>query len=284
VPDPDPTPTEQLRVEVGPFVLDAVATGPPDGPKVVLLHGFPQDSWCWRGVWPGLAAAGYRVVVPDLRGYSPGARPAGIEPYRMTHLVGDVLAVAGPEPVHLVGHDWGAAIAWQLAARHPDRLRTLTALSVPHPLAFVEALQTDPDQQARSQYMRDWSDPGTEQRLLDEGLRSTFAPVPEVDTDHYLARLSQPGAMTAALNYYRAQSRADLEGIGAVRVPTLHVWSDDDPALGRAATLATRRFVEGPYRLEVLPGVSHWIPEQAPEQVVRLLLEHVVDGPRPGAP
>lgn len=269
---------EQLRVQSGDLVLDAVATGPVDGTVIVLLHGFPQDSWCWRRVCPGLADAGFRVVAPDLRGYSPDARPTDVQAYAMTHLVDDVLAVidaAGGGPVHLVGHDWGAAIAWHVAGRHPDRLLSLTALSVPHPLAFVEALTHDADQRARSQYMRDWSDPGTEQRMLDSGLRDVFAPVDEVDTEHYLAGLRQPGAMTAALNFYRAQSRADLDGLGPVRTPTLHVWSDADAALGRAGAEATERYVEGPYRFEVLEGISHWIPEQAADKVVRLVLTHL---------
>jgi len=276
---------EQLRIptQAG-LVLDAVATGPADGPVVVLLHGFPQDSWCWRRIWPGLAEAGCRVVAPDLRGYSPDARPTEVADYAMAHLVADALAVIDAVavadatgrsgPVHLVGHDWGAAIAWHTAGRHPDRVRTLTALSVPHPLAFVEALTTDADQRRRSKYMRDWHDPGTEQRLLAD-LASAFAPTPDVDTDHYLARLREPGAMTAALAYYRAQSSADLDGLGPITMPTLHVWSDGDEALGRYGAEATARHVEGPYRLEVLPGVSHWIPEQAPDRVVELVLDQL---------
>lgn len=269
---------EQLRVPVGELVLDAIAVGPPHGELVVLLHGFPQTSWSWRGVWPALADAGYRVVVPDLRGYSPDARPEGVEHYRMPHLVGDVLAVldhVGAAQAHLVGHDWGAAIAWQVAARHPDRVRTLATVSVPHPVAFAEALTTDPDQRARSQYMRDWRSPDTERTLLEGGLGDVFGGIPAVDAEHYLAVLRQPGALTAALAYYRASSRADLEGLGPVAVPTLHVWSDRDPALGPVAAHATGEHVTGPYRFEVLHGVSHWVPEQAPDRLAGLLLEHL---------
>ena len=269
---------EQLRIPSGDLVLDAVATGPADGPVVVLLHGFPQSSRSWRGVWPALAGAGLRVVAPDLRGYSPDARPVGVEHYRMPLLVDDVLAVVdatGGGPVHLVGHDWGAAIAWHVAARHPDRLRTLTAVSVPHPLAFVEALTTDADQRRRSQYMRDWLSPETETALLAGGLEEVFGGVPELDAEPYVAALRAPGALTAALNYYRAQSRADLDGLGPVTTPTLHVWSDQDAALGRAGALATAAHVVGPYRFEVLEGVSHWVPEQAPDRLSDLLLSHL---------
>ena len=272
---------EQLRIPSGDLVLDAVATGPADGPVVVLLHGFPQGSRSWRGVWPALAAAGLRVVAPDLRGYSPDARPVGVEHYRMPLLVEDVLAVVdatGGGPVHLVGHDWGAAIAWHTAARHPQRLTTLTAVSVPHPLAFVEALTSDDDQRRRSQYMRDWLAPETEQALLAGGLAEVFGGVPELDVEPYVEAMRVPGALTAALSYYRAQSRADLVGLGPITIPTLHVWSDQDAALGRAGALATAAHVEGPYRFEVLQGVSHWIPEQAPDRLADLLLQHLLPG------
>ena len=270
---------EQLRIPIGDgLVLDAVATGPADGPVVLLLHGFPQTSWSWREVWPALAEAGFRVVAPDQRGYSPGARPVGVEHYRMPLLVQDALAVldhAGATHAHVVGHDWGAAVAWQLAARHAERVRTLTAVSVPHPLAFVEALRTDPDQRARSRYMKDWQDPATEERLLADGFAQVFGDAPGVDGSEYAERMRQPGALTAALSWYRAQSLTDLDGLGAVTAPTMHVWSDHDEALVSAGAEATGAHVDGPYRFEVLEGISHWVPEQAPDELSRLLLEHL---------
>lgn len=270
---------EQLRIPVGDdLVLDAVATGPADGPVVLLLHGFPQSSWSWRAVWPALADAGFRVVAPDQRGYSPDARPVGVAHYRMSELLADVLAVldaVGADTAHVVGHDWGAAVAWQLAARYPGRVRSLTAVSVPHPRAFVEALRSDPDQRARSRYMKEWQDPAAEQRLLAAGLDYLFGGIPTVDAEHYAARMQEPGALTAALSWYRAQSLADLDGLGTVTAPTLHVWSDGDAALGPVAALATASHVAGPYRFEVLEGVSHWVPEQAPDALTGLLLEHL---------
>ena len=268
---------ESLRIPSGELVLDAVAVGPSDGPPVVLLHGFPQTSWSWRGVWPVLADAGFRVVAPDLRGYSPDARPQEVEAYRIEHLVGDVLAVLDHVggAAHVVGHDWGAAIAWHLAGRHPERVRTLTTVSVPHPVAFAQALRSDPDQRAKSQYMRDWRSPDTERTLLDGGLEGVFGGIPAVDGERYLEVLRQPGALTAALGYYRAQSARDLEGLGPITSPTLHVWSDGDAALGATAAHATGDQVAGPYRFEVLHGVSHWVPEQAPDRLAALLLEHL---------
>lgn len=269
---------EQLRIPVGDgLVLDAVGGGTQDGEVVLLLHGFPQTSWSWRGVWPGLVDAGYRVVAPDQRGYSPDARPVGVEHYATTHLVADAVAVldaVGAESAHVLGHDWGAAVAWQLAGRHPERIRTLTTVSVPHPVAFVEALRSDPDQRARSRYMKDWADPATEEKLLAGGLGELFG-IPAVDAAHYLERMREPGALTAALSYYRAQSINDLDGLGPITAPTLHVWSDGDAALGPTAAHATGQHVDGPYRFEVLPGVSHWVPEEAADRLTALLLEHL---------
>jgi pimeloyl-ACP methyl ester carboxylesterase len=285
MPPPSPPPSSarpSLRLPVGGgLVLDAVEAGPADGPVVLLLHGFPQSSWCWRGVWPALAGAGLHVIAPDQRGYSPEARPARVQDYRMAALVADAVAVldaVGADRAHVVGHDWGAAVAWQLAGRHPDRVRTLTAVSVPHPAAFVAGLRSDPDQRARSRYMKDWQDPSTEAALLGGGLAAVLGAAPGVDAEHCLRLLHEPGALTAALNWYRAQSAADLDGLGPITASTLHVWSDADPALGPAVTYGTAEHVAGPYRLEVLEGVGHWIPEAAAGRLSALLLEHLLEG------
>ena len=269
-----------MRLPVGDLTFDALTAGPANGRLVVLLHGFPQTSWSWRHVIPVLAEAGYRVVAPDQRGYSPGARPDGVSAYRMPALVGDVIGMLdalGVERADVVGHDWGAAVAWQLAGRHPGRVRTLTAVSVPHPLAFVEALRTDDDQRRRSQYMKLFQSEGAaEQMLLGGGLRAAFGQAVEaVDADRYVALMEEPGVLTTCLSWYRAQDLADISDLAATTVPTLYVWSDDDAALGPVAAHATASHVCGPYRFEVLPGVSHWVPEQAPQQLTGWLLEHL---------
>jgi pimeloyl-ACP methyl ester carboxylesterase len=274
---------ERLRLPVGDLVFDAVAAGPADGRLVLLLHGFPQTSWSWRFVMPALADAGIRAVAPDQRGYSPGARPDGVDAYRMPHLLSDVLgmlAALDAERVDLVGHDWGAAVGWQLATRHPDRVRTFTAVSVPHPLAFVEALRTDADQRQRSQYMKQFQVAGVaEEQLLHgaDGLVTLFGETQ--DAQPYVDLMQQPGVLTKCLNWYRAQNLTDIEGIGSTTVPTLYVWSDPDRALGRFAAEATAAHVSAPYRFEVLSGVNHWIPELAPEQLTGWLLEHLAAHP-----
>jgi pimeloyl-ACP methyl ester carboxylesterase len=273
---------ERLELPVGPFTFDALAAGPADGDLVLLLHGFPQSSYEWRAQLKALAQAGYRAVAPDQRGYSPNARPAGVEHYRSEHLVADVLAMAdahGTARFHLVGHDWGAAVAWQVAGRHPQRVRTLTPVSVPHPAAFAEALRSD-DQRQRSSYIDLFRQEGkAEELLLEENgnrLRAMFAAGGLAgDVDEYVRRMQEPGAMTAALNWYRAVDLSLMEGLGPISMPTMFVWSTNDLALGREGAEATAKHVDGPYRFEVLEGVSHWIPEEAADELNRLLLDHL---------
>ena len=269
-----------MQISVDDLVFDVHVDGPPDAPVALLLHGFPQSAHSWRRVLPYLAD--YRVVVPDQRGYSPGARPEAVEDYRVGRLVEDALGILdalGVDRAHVVGHDWGAAVAWQLAARHPARVRTVTALSVPHPRAFLAALQSDPEQRQLSGYMREFASPGYDHVLLADdsaALRSLFGVVPEsVDVDDMARRAQEPGALAAWLRWYAAQRREDIEDTPAVAVRTLHVWSDNDAALGRSGALATANWVTGPYRFEILEGVSHWIPEEAADRIGPLLREHL---------
>lgn len=274
---------EQIEIPVGDMVFDARASGPEGGELVLLLHGFPQSSWCWRAQLAALGDAGYRAVAPDLRGYSHRARPEGIEAYRLPHLAADVVAMAewlGGHVVHLVGHDFGAAITWQVAGRFPARLRTITPVSVPHPRAFSVARAQSEDQRQRSSYMDYFRRPDEpEHKLLDHdaaGLRALFSDSGlSGDVEEYVRVLSGPGAMTAALNYYRAMDPSMLDGFGPITTPTMYVWSTEDLALGREGAEATAAHVAGPYRFEVLEGVSHWIPEEAPDVLNRLLLEHL---------
>lgn len=230
-----------------------------------------------------------RAVAFDQRGYSPGARPDDISAYRVDELVQDVLAVAqdqGFVRFDLVGHDWGAAVAWAVAGRHPDLLRSLTVVSVPHPSAFADALGGDGDQASRSSYIDVFRQPGhvAEGILLGvdgkgEGLRAMFAAsglnAEKAEVDVFVKAMTDPGALTAALNWYRAMDAGQLADVGLVEVPTLFVWSDEDVAIGRRAAESCSRFVSGPFRFEELSGVSHWIPESAPDALNRLLLDHL---------
>jgi pimeloyl-ACP methyl ester carboxylesterase len=272
---------ERTEIRVGDFIFDGLRDGPRDGELVLLLHGFPESAAEWRGVMPPLAAAGYHAVAPNQRGYSPGARPDGVAAYHVTRLTEDVLGIAdalGSSTFHLVGHDWGALVAWHVAAHHPDRIRTLTIVSVPHPRPFAEARACDPDQRARSEYIIGFREPDVPERMfLDDDaaiLRRAVAEAgPEIAGEH-VSVLTDAGAMTSALNYYRAWDDA-LDGLGPVSTRTLFVWSTADVALGRVAAEATKDWVTGPYRFEVLDGVSHWIPEAAPDTLARMTLEHM---------
>jgi len=265
------------------MVFDVRDGGPADGEPVVLLHGFPQDATAWTAVAADLHAAGLRTLAPDQRGYCPSARPPGRSAYRLRELTADVLALldeAGLGSAHVVGHDWGGVVAWALAAWHPERVRTLTALSVPHPGAMTRAIVTS-DQALRSYYMGLFQLPFLPERLLlaggGEPLRRMFlrSDLPRDVCEHYVRRMREPGALAAALAWYRALPLYPRDPVGTVRVPTLHLWSTGDAFLGRTATEQTRRFVDAPYRLEVLEGVPHWIPELAPERTAALVVQHV---------
>jgi pimeloyl-ACP methyl ester carboxylesterase len=279
---------EPIEIPLGDLVFDAVVDGPAGGAPVLLLHGFPETSWSWRYVQPQLAAAGHRTLAPDQRGYSPRARPTEPEAYRIVALVADVVALADSQDwdtFHLVGHDWGGAVAWQVAAAHPDRLRSLSVLSTPHPVALAEAKAAGPgpdgeDQAAKSAYMDTFREPGSEQVFLaDDSAGFRFAleatGLDADSTDHYVRRFDTAEAMVGPLNWYRGSDPADSEGMGPITTPAMYVWSTADAVLTRRAAEATAGHVEGPYRFEVLEGISHWIPEEAPDQVVPLLLDHL---------
>jgi pimeloyl-ACP methyl ester carboxylesterase len=265
------------------LVFDVRDGGPADGAPVVLLHGFPQDATAFTAVADRLHTAGLRTLAPDQRGYSPGARPSGRAAYRMRELTADVLALLDAAELgsaHVVGHDWGGIVGWALAAWHPERVRTLSALSVPHPAAMARAFVTS-DQALRSWYMGLFQLPVLPERLLlagdGAGLRRMLlisGLSPEL-AEHYVRRMQEPGALSTALAWYRALPLDARNPVGTVRVPTLHVWSTRDAALGRTATEQSRRFVDAPYRLEVLEGVPHFIPELAPDRVAELVTEHV---------
>ncbi|MER6560010.1 alpha/beta hydrolase [Streptomyces sp. NPDC001027] len=272
--------TEHLEIPSASGAFDAIAAGPPDGRPVLLLHGFPQTAIAWETQVAALGDQGFRAVAPDTRGYSPGVRPLHADAYGVSELVGDVLAVADAlawDRLDLVGHDWGGAVAWWTAARHAERLRTLTAVSTPHPGALGEAHRTDDDQRRRSRYQQDWRGPDTEARFLADDaafLRSLYGGnVSDRDVDEYVRRLSEPGALSAALNYYRAD-RPDA-AVGKIRTPTLYVWGTEDVALGPTAARATENWVSGPYAFHALQGVGHWVPDEAGDALTGLIVDHL---------
>lgn len=265
-------------------VHEALTAGPESGELVLLLHGFPETSFEWRAQIDALAAAGYRAVAPDQRGYTPGARYRELADYHVEQLAADVARFADAldtERFHLVGHDWGGFVAWYAAGLLPRRVRTVTVVSTPHPGAFVAAYRGDTDQRERSAYMDWFRTPEAEATFLADDaamLRAAYRGHSADAAAEYTRFFSADdgAALTGGLAWYRANDFTD--DTGPITVPTMYVWSDDDVALGRDAAEATGSFVEGPYRFEVLEGVSHWVPEEAPETLNRLLLEHLRQG------
>jgi pimeloyl-ACP methyl ester carboxylesterase len=266
----------------GRLTFDVRDRGPRDGDPVVLLHGWPERAASWDAVAGRLHEHGLRTLAPDQRGYSPGARPRFRTSYRLPALVADVEALVDRVggPVHLVGHDWGATVAWGLAARRPDLVRTLTAVSVPHPAAYLTACVRG-DQLRRSWYfslfllpfLGEWVARNRRERfdvsLLKGGMTRD-------DVERVHREVVAYGALTGGLHWYRA---LPFEPFGWARqtvdVPTTYVWSDKDVALSRTGAELCGRWVTGPYSYVVLEGVSHWIPAQAPDPLADAILARI---------
>jgi pimeloyl-ACP methyl ester carboxylesterase len=273
--------TRLLRYRHDGLTFDVADAGPVDGDPVVLLHGFPQRNTMWAEVAPLLHERGLRTYAPDQRGYSPGARPPRRRDYAMDRLEGDVVALLEDigAPVHLVGHDWGANSGWLVAMHRPELLRSWTAISVPHPAAFRSAMFTT-RQAASSWYMAVFQTPWLPERtarrggLFEKGLRTSGMTDEEVDT--FRREIVEYGALRGALGWYRAMPFTPQGSIDArVEVPTTLLWSDGDVAVTRVAAERCARYVEGPFELRVLEGVSHWIPTQAPESAAEAVLSRV---------
>lgn len=274
--------SKETVIDVQGFRFNALVQGPVDGDLVLFLHGFPEFADAWRDVMHPIAQAGFHAVAVDQRGYSPEARPKEVSDYRIEHLVSDIqgfVDALGRRRFHLVGHDWGAFLAWVFAARHPDRIQSLTALSTPHPDAFLNAIETDEDQKQRSKYISFFRMPGGAAEGFFQAddcqrLRSVYqGKLAESVVRENIRRLGEPDALTSALNWYRALSLE--ERIGTITVPTLYIWSTQDLAVGETAATETARYVTGPYRFEKLEGRSHWLLEEIPDQVSGLVLEHI---------
>jgi pimeloyl-ACP methyl ester carboxylesterase len=248
-----------------------------EGAPVVLLHGWPDSSLLWRHQVPVLASNGFRAITVDMRGFGRSDKPVEVPAYGIGHSVADVIGVLdelGLPQVHLVGHDWGAVVAWMTATRHPERVNRLVVISVPHPLAPRTLRQREMSwyqlffqfDGVAEEWLRrdDWA-------LLREFLRG------DGDVDQYVADLSRPGALTASLNWYRANLRPQPPGpapeLPAVTAPTLAIWSSNDHYLDGERVEASAEFVDAEWRYERIEGASHWIPLDVPDQLNALLLD-----------
>jgi pimeloyl-ACP methyl ester carboxylesterase len=273
------------------LAFDVTTAGPEGGEPVVLLHGFPQSARCWDAVTPALAAAGLRTLAPDQRGYSPGARPAGRAAYRLSELVADAAAVVeaalagtGRPRAHVVGHDWGAIVAWVLAGLRPELVRTVTGISVP-PVGAIAAALRRPRQLRASWYAAAFQVPGLAERVFAVPPGRSWSPTlvrllvrsgqTQARAERDAAGLADRAALTSALNWYRADALSGGARVPEPAVPALYVWSDGDTAVTRDAAELAPSYAAGPFRYVELRGVSHWIPEEAPAALAELLLDHV---------
>jgi len=252
------------------------------GAPVLMLHGLPETSAMWTPLLDACRAAGRPAVAFDQRGYSALARPTDRDSYAVDDLVGDVLAVAdalGWKRFHLVGHDWGAAVGWVATMAASDRVISWTALSIPHPAAFGAALANDPDQQRRSRYFLLFRTPWLPELLFSFNrfalLNELYGPMPTAEKDEYLRAFAEPGALTAALNWYRAMdTRAAPRGNLDVGRPVLFIWGNRDMAVSRAAVDGQRAYIKGPFQ-EYELDASHWLMEEVPDQVTPRVLAHL---------
>ena len=263
------------QVEVDGVVTRYEATG--EGRPVVLLHGFPDSGRLWRHQVPALADAGFQVIVPDLRGYGRSGKPEAVEAYSLLTIGADVTAVLadlGIERAHVVGHDWGAALAWALASLAPDKVDHLAVLSVGHPATFWRT----PRQREKSWYMLLFQFPGVAERWLSEDNWANFRDWSgHPDTDGVIADLEAGGSLTPGLNWYRANVPpenwvAPPLMLPPVQAPVMGVWSTGDMALTETQMTDSAQHVAGPWRYHRVEGAGHWMQLEVPDQVNGLLL------------
>jgi pimeloyl-ACP methyl ester carboxylesterase len=274
-------PARITRFDRAGLTFDVVDSGPADGVPVVLLHGFPQRATAWDAVAGHLHEAGLRTYALDQRGYSPGARPLSRFAYGIDELVADVMALVDEigTPVHVVGHDWGSAVAWAVAAAHPTSVLSLTAVSVAHPGAFLKSMLSS-SQLLRSYYMLMFQLPVVPERMLSRpgGLGERILRASGMDSrmiETFRDEIVADGALRGGLGYYRSIGRSAGSFSRTVSVPTTYVWSDGDTALARRGADLTPQFVTGPYELEVMSGASHWILDQHPAELADVVLRRV---------
>jgi pimeloyl-ACP methyl ester carboxylesterase len=284
---------EELSFQNGPVHLHAMAAGPKDAPVVVLLHGFPEFWYGWHNQIEPLAAAGFRVIVPDQRGYNLSSKPQGVQSYSLAALTSDVMAIAdqlGQQQIFLAGHDWGAAVAWSAALSHPERIAKLAIVNVPHPSVMRRYLQTNRRQLRRSWYIFFFQIPFLPEAffrarnfrmgasaLLRSSRPGTFSPQALAQ---YRAAWSQPGAVTSMIHWYRAgfRRRASFSD-RTVRVPTRILWGQRDAFLLPEMAQESLRYCTSA-ELIPFPDASHWLQHEEPARVSQLLIDFFREPPK----
>jgi pimeloyl-ACP methyl ester carboxylesterase len=254
-----------------------------DGEAVILLHGFPETSRMYYDLIPVLVSEGYKVVAPDQRGYSPGARPSKISDYSIDKLSQDVLNIADAfqfEKFHLIGHDWGSAVGWVTVAFHSERVISWTALSVPHLDAFFKAMNNNPEQQRKSQYIKFFKKPILPEFYFSifgyKYLRDIWRKSSKEEIEKYLEVFKQKGALKASLNWYRANMKNDDKSIGDIAAPTLIVYGLKDMAIGEKSVDESEKYLKGDYKIEKLE-TGHWLIQESFEAVSKSIINHLTN-------
>ena len=273
---------EEIEIDARQMRFDALADGRQDAPLLIALHGLPRNRWEWHHQIPPMAAMGYRVVAHDLRGFCDGARPEGVESYHLDEYIADTLAIADElagtgAPFHLMGTSIGSSIAWGIASRHPERVRSLVAINIPHPSAIRAVMAasqaTATDQGDRFSYFREAAKDGNE-RVMFERMLDVQA-VPAVESEPYRRALDSEGALRAVFHWYRALRLWSRDEFPPVTVPTTFIWPPGSENVSRASVDATADWVTGPYRLEVVEDAHQPMLQAEPEKLTELLLAHL---------
>jgi epoxide hydrolase 4 len=268
--------------------LHAVEAGPESGPLLLLLHGFPEFWYGWRHQIESLAAAGFRVLAPDQRGYNLSDKPRGVSSYSLDLLARDIVGLiddAGHDKAYVAGHDWGGAVGWWLGVHHPERIEKLALLNIPHPYVMLRTVKKNPVQQTKSSYIAFFQLPWLPERVLRardwaamvKTLRKTSRPgtFPDAGLVLYREAWSQPGAITAMLNWYRAALRKNVPRLtrsSRVTVPTLLIWGTQDRALLRDMAQPSIDLCDDG-RLVFLEEATHWVQHEEPDAVNAMLAD-----------
>lgn len=273
---------KEIEVEARGMSFQALVDGSEDAPLVVLLHGLPRNRWEWHHQIPEIAKMGFRVVAPDLRGFCPGARPAGVEAYHLKEYAQDILGIADAlghpgRPFHLMGTSIGANMAWWLAAKHTDRISTLVCINIPHPGALAEGRSKTrakaEGQTEKFSYIREAAREGNERNMFEAMLAAQGVSLEE--SEPYRKALDSDEALRAVYNFYRAIPLWVRERLDPVPMPTLFIWPNGSENVASASIEANAKWVKGPYHLEIVQDVHQPALQAAPERLTPLLLEHL---------
>ena len=274
-------PAQRTFLPVNGVRLHTILAGPEAGPLAVLLHGFPECWYSWRHQIAALAGAGFRVAVPDQRGYNLSDKPRGVANYQIDHLTADIQAlihVLGRQQATLIAHDWGGVAAWRFAMDYPQAVERLVVMNAPHPVAFARELRSNRSQQIKSWYVAAFQVPWLPETLLTLSPRASArlffrrtavraGAFPDADLEVMAAALAQPGAMATMIHWYRAALRyPPARPVQVLNAPTLLIWAEDDVALGMELIQGLERWVPE-MRLHTIPGCGHWVQNEAPQEV-----------------